>query len=239
MQYWKSEVEYYLVCFVPKDLIQGLRGMVYDSKSTTSKCSWDSGWVSESVCKTSCKKTLLRVVFCWVFEVAFTTPDGYNGLLIIFPFGISPWNSQPFPWISESLRLKFQSCYMIIGIQFLCGLKHLSFLLSADILLLMTLKGFLSFGVAWVTFFFYFIKIVVYFKQKSSSTNLLRHYNDFSCFWIYLYTELFSIAEIMMPLHSLIVAATIKGEIRKRRALGEGHTLIRRSAVNQHYQRSN
>ena len=194
-------------------------------------------WMSEWVCvRTSCKKTLVRVsrllqsvrlhsphqmatVACWL--------SSQLGLLLE--------TLSLFSWISESLGLTFQSCYMIIGIQFLCGLKHLSFLLSADIRLLMTLKGFLSFWVAWITFFFYFIKIVVYFKQKSSSTTLLRHYNDFSHFWIYLCTELFLIAEIMMPLHSLIVAATVQGEVRKRRVLGDGHTLIRRSAVNRYY----
>lgn len=96
--------------------------------------------------KTSCKETfwLLIVAFCWAF--LHSSPQMVTmARWIIFLIGISPWNSQPFSWISESLRLTFHSCYMIIGIQFLFGLKHLFFLLSAHILLLMPLKSFLSF----------------------------------------------------------------------------------------------
>ena len=36
-----------------------------------------------------------------------------------------------------------------------------------------------------------------------------------------LYTELFFIAEIVMLLHSLLVATTIQGEVRKRKASGK------------------
>jgi len=36
-----------------------------------------------------------------------------------------------------------------------------------------------------------------------------------------LYTELFFIAEIVMLLHSLLVATAIQGEVRKRKASGK------------------
>lgn len=47
-------------CF--QGLVQGLRKMAYNSESTASKCTWDSGWLC--VCKTNYKKTLLTSDSC-------------------------------------------------------------------------------------------------------------------------------------------------------------------------------
>lgn len=140
------------------------------TQSTAPKCFW--GPVNVCVCLYACAHAcicmcvrpavrscwLVTIVLWWAFEVAFITH-------------VATWLS----WISSQMgfhleiltlclgslsawRLKFHSCFMIIGIQFLFGLKHTFFQLSARILLRVPLESWPSVQVGWRTFLFHFVK---------------------------------------------------------------------------------